>query len=150
MERSLILLKPDAVQRGLIGELIGRFERRGLKIIALRLTTVSAELARKHYAVHEGKPFFEGLIGYLTSGPVVAMAVEGPGAIQAVRKTVGDTRPAESPAGSIRADFALCTGRNLVHASDGPETAQEELALWFRPEDFVEYGRDLDRWILES
>ncbi len=149
MERSLILLKPDAVQRGLVGELIARFERRGLKIVALRLVAVSTELARQHYAVHEGKPFFDSLIAYLTSGPVVAMAVEGPQAIQVVRNTVGSTRPAESPAGSIRADYGLCVGRNLVHASDGPETAAQELALWFKPDDFVAYQRDIDRWILE-
>lgn len=149
MERSLVLLKPDAVQRGLVGELIQRFERRGLKIVALRLTAVSRELASQHYAVHRDRPFFDSLVAYITSGPVVAMAVEGPDAIAVVRSTVGKTRPNESPPGTIRADYGLTVGRNLVHASDGPETAAMELALWFRPEDYVDYQRDIDRWILD-
>ena len=149
MERSLVILKPDAVQRGLIGEITARFERRGLKIVALKLVAVSEALARKHYAIHEGKPFYPGLIQYITSGPVVVMAVEGPAAITVVRATVGATRPAEATPGSIRADYGLMVGRNLIHASDGPDTAREELGLWFDDGELVDYARDIDRWILE-
>lgn len=149
MERTLIILKPDAVQRGLVGDLIARFERRGLKVSALKLMSVSPELARRHYAEHEGKPFFAGLIDYITSSPVVVMAVDGPGAIAVVRTTVGGTRPAEATPGSIRADFGLMVGRNLVHASDGPEAAARELSLWFDAGDIVDYQRAIDAWILE-
>jgi len=149
MERTLIILKPDAVQRGLSGELIARFERRGLKISALKLMSVPRDLAARHYAEHEGKPFYQGLIDYIVSSPVVVMAVEGPGAIAAVRQTVGATRPAEAAPGSIRADFGLMVGRNLVHASDGLESASRELSLWFAPADFVTYPRAIDPWILE-
>lgn len=149
MERTLVILKPDAIQRLLVGSLVERFERRGLKLVAMRLTAVSEELARRHYAVHEGKPFYDALIDYITSGPVVAVALEGPEAIAVVRETVGGTRPSEAEPGSIRADFGLMVGRNLVHASDGPTTAETELKLWFDDEDYVEYERDVDRWILE-
>jgi nucleoside-diphosphate kinase len=149
MERTLIILKPDAVQRGLVGELISRFERRGLKVSALKLMSVAPELARRHYAEHEGKPFFAGLIDYITSSPVVVMALDGPGAIAVVRNTVGSTRPAEATPGSIRADFGLMVGRNLVHASDGPEAAERELSLWFDAGDIVDYQRAVDAWILE-
>ena len=149
MERTLIILKPDALQRCLTGELITRFERRGLKLSAMKLMQVPEALAREHYREHEGKPFFDGLIEYITSGPVLVMAVDGPGAVAAVRATVGGTRPVEASPGSIRADFGLMVGRNLVHASDAPETAAKELALWFEAGDFVDYERDVDRWILE-
>lgn len=149
MERSLILLKPDAVQRTLVGELVGRFERRGLKIVGLKLVRVGDELARTHYAEHEGKDFYPGLIEYITSGPVVAMAVEGPGAIAVVRATVGQTRPVDACPGSIRGDYGLAVGRNLIHASDGPETAVRELALWFDDAELLDYGRAVDRWVLE-
>ena len=149
MERTRIILKPDAVQRGLVGELISRFERRGLKVSALKLMSVAPELARRHYAEHEGKPFFAGLIDYITSSPVVVMALDGPGAIAVVRNTVGSTRPAEATPGSIRADFGLMVGRNLVHASDGPEAAERELSLWFDAGDIVDYQRAVDAWILE-
>jgi nucleoside-diphosphate kinase len=149
MERTLVLLKPDAVQRALVGELGSRFERRGLKLVAMRLMAVPEELAREHYSVHEGKPFYDGLIEYITSGPVVAIALEGPDAIAVVRATVGATRPVEATPGSIRADYGLMVGRNLIHASDGPETARDELALWFGDEGFVDYERGIDRWILE-
>lgn len=148
MERTFIILKPDAVQRGLIGELLGRFERRGLKIIALRLIQVSDALARQHYAVHEGKPFFDGLIRYITSAPVVALVAEGPHAIAVVRAMVGATRPWEAAPGTIRADFGLDVGRNLVHASDGAETAASEIALWFG-QDLAEWSRSTDQWIVE-
>jgi nucleoside-diphosphate kinase len=148
MERTFIMVKPDGVQRGLVGEIIGRFERRGLKIVGLKLMQVSDEFARKHYAVHEGKPFFAGLVKYITSAPVVAMVVEGTNAVQAVRQTVGATRPNEAAPGTIRADFALEIGRNLVHASDAPETAVNEIALWFG-EDLVSWNRANDAWIFE-
>lgn len=148
MERTFIILKPDAVQRGLVGELLGRFERRGLKLIALRLIQVSDALARQHYAVHEGKSFFDGLIRYITSAPVVALVVEGPNAIAVVRAMVGATRPWEAAPGTIRADFGLDVGRNLVHASDAAETATTEINLWFG-QDLVEWSRSTDQWIVE-
>ena len=147
-ESTFIMIKPDGVQRGLIGEILGRLERRGLKVVGLKLLQVSDELARRHYAVHEGKPFFAGLIRYITSAPVVAMVVEGTQAVAAVRQTVGATRPHEAAPGTIRADLALEIGRNLVHASDAPETAAAEIALWFGGE-VVEWQRSVDGWIFE-
>lgn len=148
MERTFIILKPDAVQRGLVGEIIARFERRGLKLVAMKFMQVSDELARKHYAVHEQRPFFAGLIQYITSAPVVALVMEGTNAIAAVRATVGATKPAEATPGTIRADFGLEIGRNLVHASDGPETARSEIALWFG-DDLVGWQRANDPWVFE-
>ncbi len=148
MERTFIILKPDAVQRGLVGEIIGRFERRGLKIVAMKFMQVSQELAQQHYAVHAQRPFFKGLISYITSSPVVALVVEGTNAIAVVRNTVGATKPAEAAPGTIRADFGLEIGRNLVHASDGPETAVTEIALWFG-QDLVDWKRANDPWIFE-
>jgi nucleoside-diphosphate kinase len=142
------MIKPDGVQRGLIGEIISRLERRGLKFVAMKMVQVDESLARRHYAVHEGKPFFEGLIRYITSAPVVAMVVEGANAIAAVRQTVGATKPFEAAPGSIRADFALEIGRNLVHASDAPETAAAEIALWFG-DALIEWQRSVDAWIFE-
>ena len=149
MERTLIILKPDAIQRGLAGEIINRFERRGLKLSAMKLMQVPKALAEEHYGEHAGKPFYDGLIEYITASPVVVMAVDGPDAIAVVRATVGGTRPLEATPGSIRADFGLMVGRNLVHASDAPETAAKELALWFDDGDFVDYTRAVDQWILE-
>jgi len=149
MERTFIILKPDAVQRGLVGEIIARFERRGLKIVAMKFLQVSDELARQHYAVHAQRPFFAGLISYITSSPVVAMVVEGTNAIAVVRATVGATKPAEAAPGTIRADFGLEIGRNLVHASDGPDTAATEIALWFG-ENLVSWGRANDPWVFEN
>jgi nucleoside-diphosphate kinase len=148
VERTFIILKPDAVQRGLIGEIIGRFERRGLKIVALKFMQVSDELARQHYAVHAQRPFFSGLIKYITSAPVVTMVLEGTNAIAVVRNTVGATKPAEAAPGTIRADFGLEIGRNLIHASDGAETAASEIALWFG-NDLVSWSRASDPWIFE-
>jgi nucleoside-diphosphate kinase len=148
MERTFIMVKPDGVQRGLVGEIIGRFERRGLKIVGLKMLQVSDELARKHYAVHEQRPFFAGLVKYITSAPVVAMVVEGTNAILAVRQTVGATKPFEAAPGTIRADLALEIGRNLVHASDGAETAATEIALWFG-DSLVDWKRANDPWIFE-
>ncbi|MEJ5248531.1 MAG: nucleoside-diphosphate kinase [Caldilinea sp.] len=148
MERTFVMIKPDGVQRGLIGEIISRLERRGLKLVAMKMMQVDESLARRHYAVHEGKPFFEGLIRYITSAPVVAMVVEGANAVAAVRQTVGATKPFEAAPGSIRADFALEIGRNLVHASDAPETAAAEIALWFG-DALIEWQRSVDAWIFE-
>ncbi|MGD8814644.1 MAG: nucleoside-diphosphate kinase [Anaerolineales bacterium] len=150
MERTLVLVKPDGVQRGLVGETIRRLERRGLRLIAAKFQTVDRALAESHYAVHKGKPFYDGLIDYITSAPVMAMVWEGPGAIAAVRQTMGATKPTEAQAGSIRHDFALEIGRNLTHASDGPDTAQFEIDLWFRNEDLIEWSRESDRWIFEN
>jgi nucleoside-diphosphate kinase len=149
VERTLVLIKPDGVQRQLVGPIITRLEQRGLKIVAMKMIQVSQELARKHYAIHEGKPFFEPLIGYITSAPVVAMVVEGPNAIEVTRNTMGATNPANAASGTIRADYALEIGRNLVHGSDGPETAATEIALWFDDSEILSYQRDADRWILE-
>lgn len=149
MERTLIIIKPDGVERGLIGQIINRFEQRGLKIAGMKMLQVSDELARRHYAVHEGKPFFEPLIAYISSSPVVVMALEGPEAIQVARNTIGVTKPVEATAGSIRGDFGLMVGRNLVHGSDSPENGQAEIALWFDESELISYERSLDRWILE-
>jgi nucleoside-diphosphate kinase len=149
VERSLVLVKPDAVQRGLIGEVIARLERRGLRLVAAKFMVVSQELAETHYAIHKGKPFYDGLIQYITSAPVMAMVWEGPGAIAAVRQTMGATRPTEAAPGSIRHDFALQVGRNLTHASDTLENGEKEVALWFRPEEVITWERETDRWIFE-
>jgi nucleoside-diphosphate kinase len=149
MEKTLVLVKPDGVQRGLIGEVISRLERRGLRLVAAKFMQVPEELAKKHYAIHEGKPFYPGLIRYITSSPVMAMVWEGPKAVLAVRQTMGSTRPTEAAPGTLRHDFALEVGRNLTHASDSPENGEVETALWFAPEELVAWGRDLDRWILE-
>jgi len=149
MERTLVIIKPDAVQRGLVGEIISRLENRGLKIVGMKLIQIDEALARRHYSVHEGKPFFEGLIRYITSAPVVVMVLEGNKAIEVVRRTMGATNPVEAAPGTIRADFALEIGRNLVHGSDGPETAQREIALFFREEELVSWQRDTDKWVFE-
>ncbi|MGI6376109.1 MAG: nucleoside-diphosphate kinase [Anaerolineae bacterium] len=149
MERTLIIVKPDAVQRGLIGEIVARFERRGLKIVGLKMLQIDEPLARRHYAVHEGKPFFDGLIRYITSAPVVVMVLEGRQAIAVARSTMGSTRPAEAAPGTIRADYGVEVGRNLVHGSDGPETAAYEIDLYFAPEELVAWDRSTDPWILD-
>ncbi len=149
-ERTLVLIKPDAMQRGLAGEIISRLERRGLRIAAMRLFQMDEALARRHYAEHEGKDFFQPLIAYITSSPIIAAVFEGPEAIQAVRNTVGATNPAKAQPGTIRADFALETGRNLIHASDSPQSAQREIALFFRDDEICSYQRDTDRWIWEA
>jgi nucleoside-diphosphate kinase len=150
MERTLVLIKPDGVQRALIGEIISRLERRGLLLVAARFMPVSRALAEKHYAIHQGKPFYDGLIAYITSSPVLAMVWQGPTAVAAVRQTMGATRPTEAAPGSVRHDFGLTVGRNLTHASDTPENAEIEIALWFRPEELVEWKRDLDRWYFDT
>lgn len=139
MEKSLIIIKPDGVQRRLIGEIVGRIEKKGLKIAAMKMLQVSQELAEKHYAVHRGKPFYEPLVNFITSGPVVAMAVEGPNAIAVMRKLMGKTFGFEAEPGTIRGDFGVSTQYNLVHGSDSPETAKFELSLWFDKEEHVHY-----------
>jgi nucleoside-diphosphate kinase len=149
LEKSLVIIKPDGVQRGLIGEIIGRLERRGLRLAAMKFQAVDRGLAEQHYAVHQGKPFYDGLLNYISSGPVVVMAWEGPKAIEAVRQTVGATNPTAATPGTIRADLALDIGRNLIHASDGPETAATELALWFQSSEMVAWARDGERWAFE-
>ncbi len=150
LERTLVLIKPDGVQRGLVGEIISRLERRGLRIVAAKFMQVSRDLAERHYAVHKGKPFYPGLIDYITSAPVMAMVWEGPNAIAAVRQTMGATRPTEAAPGTVRHDLGLEVGRNLTHASDGPQTASTEIDLWFKQDELVSWRRDLDRWIFEE
>jgi nucleoside-diphosphate kinase len=147
-ERTLVLIKPDGVQRLLAGRILARYEDRGLKIVALKLVQVGRDLAERHYAVHREKPFFAGLVEFITSGPLVAAVLEGPNAIAVVRAMNGATRPHEAAPGSIRGDFAVETAQNLVHASDGAETAAGEIALWFGPDEVLAYSRDIDRWVL--
>jgi nucleoside-diphosphate kinase len=147
-EKTLILIKPDGVQRLLVGRLIERYERRGLRIVGLKLMAVGRDLAERHYAEHREKPFFTGLVEFITSAPLVAMVVEGPNAIRVCRDINGATRPHEAAPGTIRGDFALETSQNIVHASDSPESAERELALWFAPGELLDYARDVDRWVL--
>jgi nucleoside-diphosphate kinase len=149
-ERTLILIKPDAMQRGLAFEILARFERRGLRIAGLKLMQVSRDLAERHYAEHQGKPFFAGLIDYITACPIVAAVLEGTNAIQAARQTMGVTRPWEAAPGTIRADFGLETGRNLVHGSDSAVSAEREISLFFADGGVLDTHRDIDRWVFES
>ena len=149
MERTLVIIKPDGVQRGLAGAIINRFERRGLRIAAMKLVQMPLELAQQLYAVHKGKHFYETLLQYITSGPVVVMVLEGRDIIETVRRTMGATNPAKAAPGTIRADLALEMGRNLVHGSDSPETAAFEIPLFFDDDDILSYPRDTDRWIFE-
>lgn len=148
MEKTFILVKPDGVQRGLIGEILTRLERRGLKLVAARFMQVPNNLAEKHYAIHQGKPFYEGLIQYITSAPVMAMVLEGPNAIQAVRQTMGLTDPLKAEPGTIRHDFALKISRNLTHASDSPENAEKEISLWFAKEEIVNWDKVDEDWVI--
>ncbi len=150
MERTLVLVKPDAMQRSLAGEIIARLERRGLKLAGLKLMQASRELAEEHYAEHKGKPFYEGLLTYITACPIVAAVFEGPNAVAAARQTMGATRPVEAAPGTIRADFGLEVGRNLVHGSDSPESAGREIAIWFRDGGLFETRREIDRWVYEN
>ncbi len=149
MERTLILLKPDALQRGLAGEIIGRLERRGLKFVGMKLMQLDEATARRHYAEHEGKPFVDSLIEFITSGPLIAAAVEGPNAIALIRKQMGATDPQNADSGTIRGDLALFVQYNLIHGSDSPESAERELALFFNEDEIVSWDRDVDAWILE-
>lgn len=150
MERTLALIKPDAVQRGLVGDIMSRLEKTGLKIIALKMLRLDRELAERHYAMHKGKSFFEGLVSYITSGPIVAAVLEGPRAVEIVRKAMGETDPAQAASGTIRGDLALEIGRNVVHGSDSGESAGQEISLFFKPEELIGYERSIDRWITES
>ena len=149
METTLVLLKPDAIQRGLAGEIVSRLEKTGLKITGMKLMQVSEELANRHYGEHVGKPFFDGLVAFITSGPIVAMALEGNGAVAIVRKTMGATNPADSPPGTVRGDYGIDIGRNLVHGSDSVESAKRELALFFDVAELIAYSRAADPWITE-
>ena len=147
-ERTLVLVKPDGVQRLLTGRILARYEERGLRIVGLKLMQVSRDLAERHYAVHREKPFFRGLVEFITSAPLVATVLEGPNAIAVVRAMNGATRPHEAAPGTIRGDFALETAQNLVHASDSPETSDAEVALWFDRSELLDYTREIDRWVL--
>ncbi|MBE2200389.1 MAG: nucleoside-diphosphate kinase [Anaerolinea sp.] len=149
MERTLILVKPDGVQRGLIGEIVGRFERRGLKLVGMKFMQMSRELAEQHYGIHKGRPFYEALVDYITSGPIVAMVWEGKEAIAAARATMGATNPVSAMPGTIRGDFGMEIGRNLVHGSDSVENGVKEVALFFRDEELVSWQRVTDSWIRE-
>ena len=148
-ERTLVLIKPDGVQRALVGRIVERYEQRGLRIVGLKLMKAGRELAEQHYDAHRERPFFGGLIEFITSAPLVAMAVEGPNAIAVVREINGATRPHEAKPGSIRGDFALDAGHNLVHGSDAPEAAERELGLWFSTDELLAYERAVDPWILD-
>ncbi len=150
MERTLIIIKPDGVQRGLIGHVITRLEQRGLKFIGLKLIQITPELAERHYGVHKGKPFYTGLVKYITSGPVVVGVVEGPKAISVVRTTMGATNAAEAIPGTIRGDYALEIRFNIVHGSDGPETAAHEINLFFEPEELLSYRLVAEKWVYEQ
>jgi len=149
MERTLILVKPDGVQRGLIGEIIGRFEKRGLKLVGMKFMQMSDELAGEHYGIHRERPFYKSLVQYITSGPVVAMVWEGNEAIAAARATMGATKPVEAGPGTIRGDLGMEIGRNLVHGSDSPENGQKEVALFFNEDELVSWDRATDSWIIE-
>ena len=150
MKRTLVLIKPDGVQRNLIGTIINRLEARGLQLTAAKFIQVTESLAREHYKVHQGKPFYEGLIRYITSAPVMAMVWEGPEAIKAVRQTMGATNPLQAEPGSIRHDFAIIASRNLTHASDSVENSEKEIALWFKPEELVTWSKIDEEWLFKS
>jgi len=148
-ERTFVMIKPDAVQRGLVGNIITRFERKGIKLVAMKLVSVSKELAEKHYEIHKGKPFFEPTVKYITSSPVVALILEGNNAIEMVRGMMGATDPQKAKMGTIRGDFGQFIGRNIVHGSDGPDTAEFELNLWFKSEEIGNYMRIDEGWLSE-
>ncbi|MBI4198947.1 MAG: nucleoside-diphosphate kinase [Chloroflexi bacterium] len=150
MERTLVLVKPDGLQRGLVGAIVSRLEGRGLKIVAMKLMRLDAALARRHYEAHVGKPFFRGLAQFITSSPLVAMVLEGKDAVEVVRRAMGDTDPVKAAPGTIRGDLGLDIGRNLVHGSDSPEAAEREVALFFQEGEVLDYRRDVDPWITES
>jgi len=149
VERTLILVKPDAMQRGLAFEVLGRLERRGLRVVGLRLLQVTEEMAKRHYGEHEGKPFFEGLVSYITSSPIIAAVFEGTNAVAAARQTMGSTNPTESVPGTIRGDLGLEIGRNLVHGSDSVESAQREIGIFFEGQPVMDWERSTDRWVFE-
>ena len=147
MERSLVLIKPDAVQRALAGQIISRLERKGLKIAAMKMLHMDRGLAERHYAVHKGKPFFDDLVGFITSGPLIAIVFQGENAVQVIRQMMGETDPVKATAGTIRGDFGIDIGHNLVHGSDSPENASKEIDLFFSAKEILDYRRELDTWI---
>lgn len=147
MERTLIIVKPEGVQRGLIGEVIARFERKGLKVVGLKLMQIPRETAEKHYAEHVGKPFYEGLVAHITSSPVVVGVLEGPDAVSVARSMMGVTNPRQAAPGTIRGDYGLDIGLNIIHGSDGQEAAQREISIFFAPAELVSYDRAADRWV---
>lgn len=147
--RTFVMIKPDGLQRGFIGEIISRFEKKGLKIVAMKLVSVSKELAEKHYGIHKGKPFFEPTVKYIMSSPVIAMVLEGNNAIGMVRTMMGKTNPQDASPGTIRGDFGQFIGRNIVHGSDGPDTAEFEINLWFKPGEIATYKRIDEKWLTE-
>ena len=149
IERTFVMIKPDAVQRGLVGEIISRFEKKGIKLVAMKLVSVSKDLAEKHYGIHKGKPFFEPTVKYITSSPVVAMVLEGDDAINTVRTMMGKTNPQDAAMGTIRGDYGQFIGRNIVHGSDGPDTAEFEINLWFKPGEIAKYKRIDEKWLTE-
>ncbi|SVA64758.1 uncharacterized protein METZ01_LOCUS117612 [marine metagenome] len=149
MEKTLVLVKPDGVQRGLVGKIISRLETKGFRLVALKLMNVSRKLAEEHYGEHVDKPFFGDLVRFITSSPIVAMAIEGENAVQVVRTTMGLTNPQEAAPGTIRGDFGLTIGMNLIHGSDSGESATRELDLFFEPSEILEYSKDIERWIIE-
>ena len=148
-ERTFVMIKPDAVQRGLIGEIVTRFEKKGIKIVGMKMVKVSRELAEKHYGVHKGKPFFEPTVNYIVSSPVVAMVLEGVNVIETVRKMMGKTDPQEAEPGTIRGDYGQFIGRNIIHGSDSKETAEFEIKLWFNKEELCDYTRIDEEWLTE-
>ncbi len=148
-ERTFVMIKPDAVQRGFVGEIISRLERKGIKLVAMKLVSVSRELAEKHYGVHRGKPFFEPTVKYITSSPVVAMVLEGNNAIEMTRSMMGKTDPQQAAMGTIRGDYGQFIGRNIVHGSDSKETAEFEINLWFKPKEIADYKRIDEDWLTE-
>ena len=148
-ERTFVMIKPDAVQRGFIGEIVSRFEKKGIKLVAMKLVAVSRELAEKHYEVHRGKPFFEPTVKYITSSPVVAMVLEGNNAIDMVRGMMGKTDPQQAAMGTIRGDYGQFIGRNIVHGSDSKENAEFEINLWFKPKEIADYKRIDEEWLTE-
>ncbi len=148
-ERTFVMIKPDGVERGVIGEVISRLERKGLKIVAMKMLKIEDSLAKEHYAEHKEKPFFDALVSYITSGPVVAMVVEGKNVIKVVRTLVGATNPIEANPGTIRGDFGMDLGRNIIHASDSEKSAQREISLFFNPDEILSYERAIDKWIYE-
>ncbi len=149
MERTLVLVKPDGVQRGLVGEVISRLESRGLKIVAMKMLHMQEDMAARHYEAHVERPFFSGLVEFITSSPIVAMVLQGPNVVDITRKTMGATNPVDAAPGTIRGDLGINIGRNLIHGSDSVESAQREIDLFFSPQEIVDYPRDTDPWIIE-
>jgi len=147
MERSLVLVKPDAVQRALAGQIISRLENKGLKIVAMKMLHMDTDLAQRHYAIHKGKAFFDELVAFITSSPLIAIVFQGENTVQIIRQMMGETDPTKAPGGTIRGDFGIDVGHNLVHGSDSPENASKEIDLFFSREEIFDYDRELDKWV---